>query len=135
MLYEVITGLGASLQSLFLITLLPALACLGLALALHEPSRPLVLPEVRPFDWSWRRLPAGLRRYLLVVALFSLGNASNLFLLLRARELGLSQAQVPLAWAAVSAIAMLASTPLSALSDRLGRRRLILSISQPTSRA
>jgi MFS family permease len=49
-----------------------------------------------------------------------------MFLLLRARELGLPEAQVPLAWAAVSFIAMLFSTPLSALSDRVGRVRLIL---------
>lgn len=126
LLAALLLGLGFSLQSLFLFTLLPALACLGLALVLREPPRPLVLPAAPAFDWSWRALPIALRRYLLVVALFSLGNASNLFLLLRARELGLSQAEVPLAWAGVSAIAMLASTPLSALSDRLGRRRLIL---------
>lgn len=49
-----------------------------------------------------------------------------MFLLLRARELGLPQAHVPLAWGAVSLIAMIFSTPLSALSDRLGRSRLIL---------
>jgi MFS family permease len=49
-----------------------------------------------------------------------------MFLLLRARELGLPKAQVPLAWAAVSAIAMLFSTPLSALSDRIGRTRLLV---------
>ena len=49
-----------------------------------------------------------------------------MFLLLRARELGLPEAQVPLAWAAVSFIAMLFSTPLSALSDRVGRVRLIV---------
>lgn len=61
-----------------------------------------------------------------MLALFTLGNSSNMFLLLRARELGLPEAQVPLAWAAVSFIAMLFSTPLSALSDRVGRLRLIV---------
>ena len=71
-------------------------------------------------------LPPAFRRYLVVLALFTLGNSSNMFLLLRARELGLPEAQVPLAWAAVSLIAMLFSTPLSALSDRVGRVRLIV---------
>ena len=61
-----------------------------------------------------------------MLALFTLGNSSNMFLLLRARELGLPEAQVPLAWAVVSFIAMLFSTPLSALSDRVGRVRLIV---------
>jgi MFS family permease len=71
-------------------------------------------------------MPPAFRRYLVVVALFALGNSSNLFLLLRARELGLPQAQVPLLWAGVSAVAMVFATPLSALSDHLGRVRLLL---------
>ena len=49
-----------------------------------------------------------------------------MFLLLRAREMGLPEAQVPLLWALVSATAMLFSTPLAALSDRIGRMRLII---------
>jgi MFS family permease len=56
---------------------------------------------------------------------FTLGNSSNMFLLLRARELGLLESQVPLAWATLSAIAMIFGTPLSALSDRFGRIRSI----------
>jgi MFS family permease len=71
-------------------------------------------------------MPPVFKRYLVVVALFTLGNSSNMFLLLRVRELGLPEAQVPLAWAAVSFIAMLFSTPLSALSDRVGRTRLLV---------
>jgi len=61
-----------------------------------------------------------------VLALFTLGNSSNMFLLLRARELGLAEYQVPLLWALVSLSAALFSTPLSALSDKLGRNRLIV---------
>lgn len=119
-------GLGFSLRELFLFTLLPALLCLGLTLALREP--PALAPPAAPprFDWQLRRLPPVFQRYLLALALFTLGNASNMFLLLRARDLGLAQAQVPLAWAAVSAVAMLFATPLAAWSDTLGRRRLIV---------
>ena len=50
-----------------------------------------------------------------------------MFLLLRARALGLPQAEVPILWALTSLVAALLSTPLSALSDRLGRTRLIVS--------
>jgi MFS family permease len=70
--------------------------------------------------------PPVFKRYLLVLALFTLGNSSNMFLLLHAREIGLPEAQVPLLWALVSLMAMVFSTPLSALSDRIGRTRLIV---------
>jgi MFS family permease len=70
-------------------------------------------------------MPPAFRRYLVVLALFTLGNSSNMFLLLRARELGVADAQIPLLWAAVSLVAALFSTPLSALSDRFGRVGLL----------
>jgi len=66
------------------------------------------------------------KRYLAVLALFTLGNSSNMFLLLRAKEMGLPDYQVPLLWALVSFSAALFATPLSALSDKLGRSRLII---------
>jgi MFS family permease len=108
----------------FLWTAVPAAACLLLAASLQEAPAPAASTPDR-FDWRWRELPPSFRRYLAVVALFTLGNSSNMFLLLRARELGLAEARVPLLWAMVSAIAALFSTPLSALSDRIGRLRML----------
>ena len=117
-------GLGWSLRQVILLALVPAILCLLLSLGLREP-RVVVRPASPAFSWRLEGLPSAFKRYLLVVALFTLGNASNMFLLLRARELGLPEVQVPLAWAAVALVAMLLSTPLSALSDKIGRARLI----------
>jgi MFS family permease len=89
---------------------------------LREPP---AAPAAANSAWHPARLPSSLRRYLGVMALFTLGNSSNMFLLLRARELGVAPALVPLLWAAVSAVAALFSAPLSSLSDRWGRRRLL----------
>jgi MFS family permease len=121
----VLLGSGVALKQVFLWSIVPAILCVVLALAIHEP---VVAPRksAPPFDWRMRDLPPVFKRYLLVVGLFTLGNSSNMFLLLRAHELGVSQAHIPLLWAAVSAVAMVFSAPLSALSDRYGRTRLLL---------
>jgi len=66
------------------------------------------------------------KRYLMVVGLFALGNSSDMFLLLRARELGVPQAQIPLLWAAVSFVTTIFGAPLSAISDKYGRKQFIL---------
>lgn len=111
------------LRDIFIWAALPGAVAVALALAVREPPP---APHSRPpFDWRLAGFAPSYKRYLLTLAVFTLGNSSNMFLLLRARELGLPAAQVPLLWALVSAIAMLLSTPLSALSDRLGRWRLI----------
>lgn len=113
------------LRDIFLWSAVPAALCLALAFAIREPQASLSAPPA-PFDWRLRDMPPLFKRYLVVVALFTLGNSSNMFLLLRARELGVADAQVPLLWAAVSAVAMIFSTPLSALSDRFGRMHLLV---------
>lgn len=119
-------GLGWTLREVILFALLPAVLCLILALMLREPRHVGPAPTQPPFSWRLHGLPSAFKRYLLVLALFTLGNSSNMFLLLRARELGLPEAQVPLAWAGVAAIATVFSTPLSAWSDRIGRTRLLV---------
>lgn len=117
---------GMSLRHVFLWAIVPGVVVIVLALFLkdapHEPSH-----KPAAFSWTLREFPPAFRRYLIVLALFTLGNSSNMFLLLRARDLGLPQAEVPILWALTSLVAALLSTPLSSLSDRLGRTRLIVS--------
>ncbi|MBW8845256.1 MAG: MFS transporter [Burkholderiales bacterium] len=115
---------GVPLQQVFLWALVPGVACLLLTGALRDAPPP-AHPPLR-FEWTLAGLPVPLRRYLVVVALFTLGNSSNMFLFLRAQQLGVAQSQVPLLWAAVSAVAALFSVPLAALSDRVGRVRLLV---------
>jgi MFS family permease len=124
LLAAALLGAQMPLRQIFLWAALPSALCVLLTLALREVP-PTQRPASRAYDWRFSQLPPTLRRYLLVVALFTLGNSSNLFLLLRARELGMPATQVPLLWAVVSGVATLFSTPLSGLSDRIGRVRVL----------
>jgi MFS family permease len=58
--------------------------------------------------------------------LFTLGNSTDALLILRATELGVSAALVPILWAVLHVVKSLSSTPGGVLSDRLGRRPLII---------
>jgi len=64
--------------------------------------------------------------FLACVLLFTLGNSTDAFLILRANQLGVSVALVPILWAALHVVKSAGSVPGGALSDRFGRKPLIL---------
>lgn len=116
---------GMPLREIFVWAIVPAVIAIVLALYIQEPSQANAMPSYR-FSWSLQGMPTEFKRYLLVAGIFALGNSSDMFLLLRAKELGVPQEQIPLLWAAISLITTIFGTPLSALSDTMGRKRFIL---------
>jgi MFS family permease len=66
------------------------------------------------------------KRFLVVMVLFTLGNSSDAFLVLRAQNLGLSVAGVMGVLVLFNLVYALISTPAGALSDRIGRRKVII---------
>lgn len=84
-------------RTLFLLTIVPGLAVLALvALGLAEP--PKQERPATPLQWSLRPFDSRFRRYLLALALFSLGNSTDLFLLNHAKQLGMAPYQALLLW-------------------------------------
>ena len=63
---------------------------------------------------------------MLVIFLFTLGNSTDAFLLLRASQLGVPVALAPILWAALHLVKSASSTPGGALSDRIGRRPTLI---------
>jgi MFS family permease len=117
-------SLNVPLRDIFLWAAVPGVITVILALCLKEPPREQVV--VQSFSWSLQGMPSQFKRYILAAGIFALANSSDMFLLLRARELGVPQEQIPLLWAAVSLITTVFGTPLSALSDRFSRKNFIL---------
>jgi MFS family permease len=70
-------------------------------------------------------MPKIFKRYLWAVAFFTLACSSDMFLLLRVRELGMPSYLIPILWSVVALVTVLFSTYFSALSDKHGRIRFI----------
>jgi MFS family permease len=64
--------------------------------------------------------------YLVIVILFTLGNSSDAFLLLRARDLGVPAALIPILWLVLHVSKMASSMPCGSLSDKIGRKKVII---------
>ena len=116
---------GASMRTVFALAAIPALvAVIVVVFAVRDVPRETVKREARP-ELSQ---PMGRRfwAYLAVVLVFTLGNSTDAFLLLRAADLGVPVALAPLLWAMLHVVKSVSSTPGGALSDRLGRKPLIV---------
>lgn len=112
-------------QILVLIGVIPALvAVLVLALGAREVSLPS--DTVERVKLSFGALNPEFRFFLLVVAIFTLGNSSDAFLVLRAQERGLSVAGVLGMLITFNFVYAVFAGPLGSLSDRVGRKRLII---------
>jgi MFS family permease len=113
-------------RALFMLSLIPATVGLCLFLPIREKRAPRPKIERVAFWRNLSGLDARLKLYLLVVALFTLGNSSNVFLLLRAQALGFDAAAVILLYFVYHAVASLLSLPCGRLSDKVGRKRLLV---------
>ena len=106
-----------------------ALAVLTVIFGVREvPRRVAAVPDAAKPDPQEVARPLGARFWAVlgVILLFTLGNSTDAFLLLRAKQLGVPIAFAPILWAFLHVIKSLSSTPGGALSDRVGRKPLLV---------
>jgi MFS family permease len=117
---------GMPVRDVFWVAAVPgALAVMVAAIWVRE--RP-VAPQPHPVAprAAAAPLPRDFWRGIAPIVLFTLGNSTDAFLLLRASQLGVSTALIPLLWVVLHLVKSAASTPGGALSDRIGRRPLLV---------
>lgn len=112
------------LRWIFYLAIIPGLLAFLMTLLVHE--RPVEAPAKTKIDVSWRQFPASYWKYLLVTALFGIGNSSNSFLILQTRDVGASFVATILIYAGFNLVAALISYPAGSLSDKLGRKKVLL---------
>ena len=116
-------------RRIFLISTIPAI--LGLCMFFFIKEQKTDLPSESkkrfPFFASLKKLDRRLKLYLFVVLLFTLGNSSNVFMLLRAQSIGFDNASVILLFFAFTMSASVLALPLGKLSDKVGRKALLVS--------
>jgi len=111
-------------RTVVLVSLIPAfLAVLVLAVGTKEVS---IGGETHKVRISFKELGRDFTLFMLIVGIFDVGNSSDAFLVLRAQERGMSALNILLMLAAFNLIYTVVSTPAGALSDKLGRRKLII---------
>jgi MFS family permease len=115
---------GEGYRSVFFFSAIPAALSVLALFALVKPPGAAAAAARKPAGGGGSLGPA-FRRFVIVDAIFQLGNSSNAFVLLRTQGAGWGAAQVSLVYVAYNVMLAALSLPFGKLSDRIGRRPLL----------
>lgn len=111
-----------NLRLVFALAAVPALLSLVVLWFGIAEVKPQRSAAPTPFPLThWQSFDRRFYWFLAAVLLFTLSNASDAFLLLRAKDCGVPEAALPLLWTWLHIVKSLSSTPGGSLSDRWGR--------------
>jgi len=111
-------------RDIFLFSLIPAV--IGLICILFVKDKKNKMSK-KAFSFKWKTLDRKLKLFLIFVFIFTLGNSSNAFILLRTKAAGFSSHEAVLLYFLFNIVAALLSFPVGQLSDRIGRKNVLCS--------
>ena len=112
------------MRAIFYLTIVPGLLAFIMVLFVREEQ--VDFAARARVDIRFRRFPRAYWKYLLATGLFGIGNSSNAFLILETQATGASVESTVLIYAGFNLVAALVSYPTGFLSDRFGRRNLLV---------
>lgn len=125
--FILLTQIGeGSYKTIFAVSILPVLFALFMFVFIKEKQG---MREIKPREHFWKnikQLNGNLKLYLLVAFVFTLGNSSNTFLLLKANAIGFSTTDVILLYFLYNLVTALLAIPFGKRSDRVGRKRILI---------
>jgi len=109
---------------IFWLSLIPGLLAVIVLIAfVREAGSP---PASRRPALAWKALPSAYKRFVMISGLFGLANFSYAFFLLRAHNLGMMLALIPLLYLVYNLFYAFTSLPAGQLADRFGKRAVLV---------
>lgn len=120
------------LRIIFLLAFIPSFFCLWILwrgvtdVSLAKPPNHDDSKSSSPPKLNWKGWDRKFKYFLIIITLFTLGNSSDAFLLLRAQDLGIHIVSIPILWFVFHLSKTIFSIPGGSLSDRIGRRKVMI---------
>jgi len=118
--------LTKNLRVVFVLSFIPALFCLLVLFLGVKDAAPNLESRREPLQLRWKDWSGKFKAFLLIIFLFTLGNSSDAFLLLRARDLGLNAVSIPILWFVFHLSKTVFSVPGGMVSDWIGRKKVMI---------
>lgn len=113
-----------NIRTIFYLAIIPGLMAVVMILLVKEKN--VAVQAKQKIDISIRKFPKAYWKYMGVIALFGIGNISSTFLILQTKYIGVSLEITILIYAVYNLVAALVSYPSGTLSDKFGRKNILL---------
>jgi MFS family permease len=114
-----------NIRPILYIAIVPAFLSLIFFIWVKEAKKKLPVSKIN-LSLSIKSFPPQLKMFLLGLCVFSLGNSSDSFLILRAKNLGLSLTLIISAYILYNIVYALSSTPAGSISDKIGTKKVFI---------
>ena len=122
--FGIVAAFAKNYRMVFILSAIPAfLSILTIAAFIREARKN---KEELPGKISLRDFPRRFYVFLGIVFVFTLGNSTDTLLLVKAQDVGIQAAYIPLVYLVFNAVSVFLAVPAGSLSDRIGRERLII---------
>ncbi len=115
-----------SYKTIFIVSIIPMVLALSMFGFIKENKEYKAVAKREPFWKNVRKLDGRLKLYLLVAFVFTLGNSSNTFLLLKASNVGFSNTDIILLYFIYNLVASVFAIPFGKKSDSIGRKKILV---------
>jgi len=111
-------------QTIYLIALIPSIFAFGFTLTVKEKKTNSIAPKKKLYSQFWKSAPKEYKRLLIIVVLFSFVNSSDVFLILKSKDVSGSDTTSILGYVFYNFIYAFASYPIGLLADKLGKKKM-----------
>jgi len=118
--------LNNNLRLVFLVAFLPALVAIFIIIFFVKEKARVQSQTQQTKPVSLKYFNKDFRIFVFILGVFTLGNSSDAFLILRAKDLGIHLLFIPVLWLVLNFVSSISSVPSGSLSDKIGRKKVIL---------
>lgn len=110
----------------FWLSMIPGTIAVLLIIFFIAEKKKARIPDAQRPKLTFRQFDGRFKVFVLIVTLFAIGNSSDVFLILRAQQLGIPTVAIPIVYLMFNLVYALSSLPAGIAADRFGKKRIIL---------